>query len=164
MQIRKTTRADLPRIMEIYHGARVFMAEHGNPRQWGPTNWPPEALLISDICAGKSYVCLNDKQEVIGTFYYDFGNDIEPTYRSMEEGSWRDGSPFGVVHRLAGDHSERGIGAFCLNWAFTQSGHLKIDTHADNTVMQALLRKLGFKRAGIIHVVEDNDPRIAFIK
>ena len=24
----------------------------------------------------------------------------------------------GVVHRVAGDGSEKGIGAFCINWAF----------------------------------------------
>ena len=30
--------------------------------------------------------------------------------------------------------------------------------------MQELLKKLGFVRCGIIYVVEDNDPRIAFEK
>ena len=36
------------------------MAEHGNPNQWGPANWPPEALIHSDIEGGSSYVCIND--------------------------------------------------------------------------------------------------------
>lgn len=151
-------------MLEIYALARAFMAEHGNPRQWGATHWPPEALLQEDIHAGRSYVCLNAKGEVVGTFCYIHGEDIEPTYRKMEGGAWRDGSAFGVVHRLASDHSERGIGTFCLNWAFAESGHLKIDTHADNAVMRSLLLKLGFTPVGIIHVTEDNDPRIAFEK
>lgn len=30
--------------------------------------------------------------------------------------------------------------------------------------MQGLLKKLGFVQCGIIHVVEDNDPRIAYEK
>lgn len=162
MYIRKTTENDFQRVMEIYAYARQFMASHGNPNQWGPTCWPPEKLIHTDISLGKSYVCLNDQDLVIGTFFYDFGTDIEPTYREMAEGSWRDNTDFGVVHRIATDGSEKGIGTFCLNWAFEQCGHLKIDTHGDNHVMQSLLKKLGFEQRGIIYVVEDNDPRLAF--
>lgn len=36
-------------MMEIYGFARKYMAEHGNPDQWGPMNWPPEALIHNDI-------------------------------------------------------------------------------------------------------------------
>lgn len=38
MRIRYSAEADLWRIMEIYSFARKYMAEHGNPNQWGPTN------------------------------------------------------------------------------------------------------------------------------
>lgn len=41
---------------------------------------------------------------------------------------------------------------------------LRIDTHPDNQVMKRLLIKLGFTRCGIIHVAQDNIPRIAFEK
>lgn len=164
MKIRKTTEQDFERVMEIYARARAFMAAHGNPNQWGPTCWPPEALIHEDIAAGHGYVCVNDEEKVIGTFFYDFGTDIEPTYRKIEEGSWRDDSDFGVVHRIASDGSEKGIGAFCINWAFAQCGHLKIDTHGDNVVMQSLLTKLGFEKRGIIYVIEDNYPRFAYEK
>ena len=57
MKIRKTTLADLPRVMEIYALAREFMAANGNPTQWAERNWPPEDLIRSDIAAGDSYVC-----------------------------------------------------------------------------------------------------------
>ncbi|MBR5001606.1 MAG: GNAT family N-acetyltransferase [Firmicutes bacterium] len=163
MEIRHTTEQDFERVMEIYAYARKFMEETGNPNQWGPTNWPPEALIHEDIRVGKSYVCV-ENGKVIGTFYLNFGEDIEPTYRVIEEGSWKDDSPFGVVHRIAGDGSVPGIGTFCLNWAFEQCGHLKIDTHTDNVVMQNLLKKLDFEYRGIIHVVEDNYPRFAYEK
>ena len=163
MEIRHTTEADLPVIMRIYSLARSFMAEHGNPRQWGPTNWPPEELIRADIAAGSSYVCIHHGR-VIGTFFYRYGDDIEPTYRRMEGGAWLDGSPYGVVHRIASDGTVRGVGSFCLQWAFRQCGHLRIDTHGDNTVMQNLLRKNGFVRCGVIHVAQDNDPRVAFEK
>ena len=61
MEIRKSVVGDLERIMEIYAHARAFMAEHGNPRQWGPTCWPPEALIRKDIEERNSYVCLDEE-------------------------------------------------------------------------------------------------------
>ena len=164
MRIRHSAEQDLDRMMEIYSGARKFMAEHGNPHQWGPTNWPPEELIRKDIKNGNSYVCLNDAGNVIGTFYFIQGKDIEPTYREISEGTWLDDSPYGVVHRIASDGSERGIGTFCINWAFEQCGHLRIDTHGDNHTMQELLQNLGFVHCGTIHVEEDNYPRLAFEK
>lgn len=164
MRIRKTTENDLDRIIDIYSFARDFMAKNGNPNQWGPNNWPPIDLIKSDIKEGNSYVCVNDRDEVIGTFYYIYGKDIEPTYREITDGKWISDTAYGVVHRIAGDGSERGIGAFCLNWAYEQCGHLRIDTHEDNKVMRNLLKKLGFEYCGIIYVREDRDPRLAYEK
>ena len=163
-KIRKTTEADLPRVMEIYARARSFMAQMGNPNQWGPTNWPPEALIRQDIREGGSYVCVNGDDEVIGTFYFVQGKDIEPTYREIEDGAWIDDSPYGVVHRIASASSEKGVGRFCIDWAYARCGHLRIDTHTDNAVMQNLLTNLGFTKCGIIHVAEDAYPRFAYEK
>ena len=163
MYIRKTVESDLPRVLEIYARARAFMAETGNPRQWGPTRWPPEALLRQDIARGRSYVCV-DGGDVVGTFYFAAGPDIEPTYRDIAEGAWLEDGPYGVVHRIASDGSRRGVGRFCLDWALEKCGHLRIDTHPDNRVMQGLLEKLGFSKRGIIHVLEDDDPRYAYEK
>jgi len=163
MEIRKSTAADFDRIMEIYAYARRFMADHGNPRQWGATHWPPEALVRRDIERGQGYVCTCDGR-VVGAFFFDQGRDIEPTYRVIEDGAWLDAGPYGVIHRLAGDGSVKGIGAFCIEWAFRQCGHLRVDTHGDNKVMQNLLSKLGFTHCGTIYVEEDNDPRLAYEK
>lgn len=163
MEIRKSTEQDFPTIMEIYAYARSFMASHGNPNQWGPTNWPPPELVHQDIARGNSYVCLNN-QKIVGTFFFVQGQDIEPTYGQIEDGSWRDDTSYGVVHRLAGDGSVKGIGRFCLDWAYQQCGHLRIDTHSDNAVMQRLLDSLGFIRSGIIYVEEDDYPRLAYEK
>ena len=140
------------------------MAEHGNPNQWGPTNWPPEDLIREDIRTGHGYVCENEAGNVVGTFFYISGKDIEPTYREITDGKWLDDGPYGVVHRVASDGSEKGIGVYCLDWAFAQCGHLRIDTHGDNLVMQNLLGKLGFIHCGTIYVEEDEYPRMAFEK
>ena len=162
-EIRKTTAQDLGRVMEIYSLARDFMAMNGNPDQWGPTNWPPQELIENDIEKGCSYVCLYGKK-IVGTFFYNYGKDIESTYRIIEDGAWLDEGPYGVVHRIATDGSVKGVGTFCLMWAWAMSGHLRIDTHPDNMVMQTLLEKCGFRQRGIIHVEEDAFPRLAFEK
>lgn len=164
MQIRKATLNDLDKMLKIYTDARSFMAKHGNPRQWGAINWPPKEMLVDDIKKGDSYVCTDDEGCVIGTFYYIFGEDIEPTYRKITEGEWKDSSPYGVVHRIAADGKHSGVGTFCLNWAYTQCRHLRIDTHGDNYIMQNLLTKLGFTHCGTIYVEADNDPRLAYEK
>lgn len=163
MEIRKSTEPDFPHIMELYVRARQFMADHGNPKQWGATSWPPEALIHQDIANGNSYVCVCD-DTVVGTFFFLQGEDIEPTYRVIEDGVWSSNTPYGVVHRIAADGKTKGVGTFCLNWAFRQCGHLRIDTHGDNHVMQNLLAKLGFVHRGTIYVEEDNDPRLAYEK
>ena len=163
MEIRRSTEQDFDRMMAIYAHARAFMAAHGNPNQWGPTNWPPEELIHRDISSGNSYVCEHEGR-VVGTFYFIQGKDIEPTYARIVDGAWAYDSPYGVVHRIAADGSVRGVGAYCINWAFDQCGHMRIDTHNDNAVMQRLLEKLGFQRRGTIFVREDNDPRIAYEK
>ncbi len=164
MRIRKSEARDFEIMTRIYAHARQFMAENGNPNQWGPTKWPPEDLLLQDIREGSSYVCVDETDRVIGTFYFVQGRDVEPTYREITGGAWRDDSPYGVVHRIATDHSRHGIGAFCIRWAFEQCGHLRMDTHGDNIVMQHLLEKLGFVHCGTIFVHEDHDPRLAYEK
>ena len=164
MQIRKSTLQDVDRMMEIYARARAFMAANGNPNQWGPTCWPPRELIQQDIQKGLSHVCLNDQGRVIGTFFFTQGPDVEPTYREITDGAWLDDSPYGVIHRIASDGSEKGVGAFCIQWAYDRCGHLRMDTHGDNRVMQGLLTKLGFRHCGTIYVYEDRDPRMAYEK
>ena len=167
MHIRTAKPEDLNRIMDIYTNARAFMAANGNPKQWGATNWPPEALIRQDIAQEKCHVCCvteENNEYIAGVFYYDFGHDIDATYRTITDGAWLSDTPYGVVHRIASDGKTKGVGTFCINWALEQSGHLRIDTHGDNQVMQNLLSKLSFTKCGIIYVVEDNDPRFAYEK
>ena len=163
MNIRHTTEHDLEQIMEIYAYARRFMAEHGNPNQWGPTHWPPRELILSDIAANNSYVC-TEKDQIVGTFFFTQGEDIEPTYRIIEDGAWLDEGPYGVIHRVATAGTIKGVGSFCIRWAYEQCHHLRMDTHKDNYVMQNLLKKNGLALCGIIHVTEDPYPRLAYEK
>ena len=160
MVIRKTTAADIETIMAVYVHARAFMAEHGNPTQWGPRNWPPRELILSDIDQGKSYVCEQDGC-IAGTFFYDKGEDVEPTYRTIE-GSWSESRPYGVIHRIASAGTVKGFGKFCIEWALEKCPYLRIDTHQDNKVMRGLLEKCGFRYCGIIYVENGKSPRMAY--
>ena len=162
MEIRRASLLNLERIMDIYANARGFMAKNGNPHQWG-RSWPPEELVRSDIAKGICYVCVCGDR-IVGVFSLAVGEDVEPAYRHIEGGAWIDGGPYGVVHRLAGDGSVKGIGAFCLKWAMEKCGHLRIDTHEDNAVMRGLLDKLGFSPRGVIRVAQDGSQRIAYEK
>ena len=163
MTIRKTTLSDLPLVMEIYAHARSVMAKSGNRTQWGDV-WPPESLIRKDIEEGKSYVCEKDGT-IAAVFFYDYGKDIESSYAVIHNGTWMSEAPYGVVHRIATAEEGTGIGAACINWAYEKSGgHLRIDTHENNTVMRHVLESLGFSYCGMIDIVEDTDPRMAFEK
>lgn len=159
MEIRKTRPEELSRVMAIYASARAFMVATGNPDQWAD-GYPHEALIRSDIAAGKSYVCV-ENEEILAVFYYDTG--IDPTYVHIENGAWLNDEPYGVIHRIAVAVQGRGVVRFCFDWALERCGNLKIDTHEKNLPMQKALAKAGFTACGTIYI-ETGDPRIAYQK
>lgn len=155
-QIRKAQWEDLPRIEEIYANARKFMAETGNPNQWGNTT-PVTSLLEDDIRKGDLYV-MTYEDTIHGVFYFYIG--IDPTYGVIEDGQWRSDSPYGTIHRIAGDGSG-GVLATAVAFGKERIRHLRIDTHEDNKIMQRAIAKQGFQRSGIIHLA-NGSPRIAY--
>lgn len=159
MRIRNAEASDWERILEIYAGARQFMAAHENAGQWG-TGYPPEELLEEDMEAGKLYVC-EDGGTVAAVFY--FAAEEDPTYGVIEDGAWLSDAPYGVVHRIASGRVVKGAASFCLEWAFGQTGNIRIDTHENNIPMQNMLKKNGFCYCGRIYL-ENGEPRIAFQK
>ena len=50
-----------------------------------------------------------------------------------------------------------------LRWAFAHCSRLRIDTHADNRIMQRLLLDRGFCHCGTI-LLKDGSPRLAYFK
>ena len=156
LSIRKSTANDLPAILALYADARRFMAENGNPNQWGTVH-PPREQLERDIEQEKLYV-IADEYLIRGVFFFSLGED--PTYAKIFDGKWSSNQPYGTIHRIAGDGSG-GILREAVAFAKTQIGYIRIDTHADNIVMQNALNKHGFKQCGIIYV-EDGSPRIAY--
>ena len=152
--IRLATQADMTDILEIYAQARHFMAENGNPTQWG-RHHPAREVLEEDIVMRRLYV-VEDLERLCGVFMFMVGSD--PTYAYIE-GSWRSNAPYGVIHRIAGVGG--GVFAAALEYCSDIINHLRIDTHADNKPMQHVVEKAGFSKRGIIYVA-DGTPRIAY--
>ncbi len=159
MHIRNATAADLPALVSLYDQARRFMAEHGNPNQWGSA-YPPSCIIVNDIHTRHSYIC-EENGHLAAAFY--FSTEPDPTYAVIRKGEWLDQQPYGVVHRIASSGSVKGAATFCLNWAFAQCGNLRIDTHPDNFIMQNLLAKTGFQLCGVI-TLENGSQRLAYQK
>lgn len=155
--IRTATPADLPEILSVYAHARGFMAENGNPTQWG-TTYPAPDVLEEDIRLNRLYVDVQDRA-ICGVFMFAIWED--PAYGYIEDGAWQDPSPYGVIHRAASNGTVPGTLARCLDFCRGKISHLRIDTHADNFPMQHLLGKMDFTRCGIVYM-EDGSPRIAY--
>lgn len=158
--IMRASLSDLDRLMEIFETARRFMVLTGNANQW-INGYPQRELIIREIEAGHCHVCRDETGRIVGTFCFIKGPD--PTYTYIEDGKWIDDEPYYVVHRLASAGNVKGIFDACLGWCFGISPNIRVDTHADNKVMQHLLLSRGFSRCGIIYVA-NGTARIAFQK
>lgn len=169
--IRLAEMADFPQILAVYQKAREFMKENGNPSQWGDT-FPREEVLRNDIEEKKHLYVITrgekDAEMIAGVFALIIGPD--PTYAVIEPcagdppentGFWLDESLYGTIHRLASGGREHGIFAEAIAYSRRQIAHLRIDTHADNLIMQRLIARAGFSRRGIIYT-DDGSPRIAY--
>ena len=145
--IEKAQHQDLERILEIYEGARQFMRENGNPNQWKNVH-PPKKSLIENIEEQKLYV-LKEEDQIHGVFFFDKGPD--PTYDYIE-GKWLNEDEYYVIHRIASSGQVRGVLKKCFEYCLHFTNNIRIDTHADNKIMQGALEKLGFVHCGIIYV------------
>ena len=157
LEILSAKESDMPEILPIYAYARKFMKETGNPNQWKDTT-PKEEVLRKDIAAGNLYV-IRDAHGIHAVFAFIIGED--PTYTRIDQGSWQSDSPYGTIHRLAGDGTQKGLFGMVVKYCLEKIPHLRVDTHEDNKVMQHLILKNGFERRGIIYIA-DGTPRIAY--
>ena len=97
---------------------------------------------------------------------------------------WLDDTlPYATIHRLASTRDSRGVAQACFSWAWEQCRRLgsapgqsprpgakaplqytlRVDTHADNHIMQHGIQKAGFTYCGIIYLA-DGSPRLAYQK
>ena len=116
---------------------------------------------MSDIAWAASYLVIDDEsQQAVATFAFIPGPD--PTYAQIYDGQWIDDeAPYYVIHRIAALTTARGVMQTVLDYAFTQTDNIRIDTHRDNVIMRHLMLKYGFTYCGIIYLA-NGDERLAF--
>lgn len=162
MQIRTATAADLDDLARIYAAARRFMAENGNPTQWGDGR--PTAAEIAETVEQSACLVGVDEHDV-PHFAFSLYSEADPTYATIE-GAWPNDAPYLTIHRVASDGVLHGVFAAIVAFAreraaATDVANVRVDTHEDNKPMQHLIAKAGFAYCGVIHLA-DGDPRLAY--
>ncbi len=159
MIFRKTTTADINRLIDIFNGARETMHAQGID-QW-TDGYPARADIEADIADGVSYVLCGDDDMPLATCAVILTG--EPTYTVIENGQWLsvssddENASYVAVHRVATDKTIRGKGLASRMLAEAailgkRAGKtaLRIDTHKDNRPMQGMLARNGLIYCGVI--------------
>ena len=150
---------DMDTILWLFSEAREIMRADGNTEQWkGP--YPGEEQVRDDLERGVGRVVLHGDEVVA---YFAIIPSPEPTYARIV-GEWLDDVlPYVVIHRIASSRASRGVFKEIIEYASTQCGNIRIDTHRDNRIMQHVITKAGFKYCGIIYLA-DGAERLAYQK
>ena len=154
---RKSTLSDIPCMLALADEARRIMRTSGNMNQW-INGYPSAEVFVGDIEQGNSYLMCQDGT-VVATFAFLPGP--EPTYARIYEGQWMNDRPYYVIHRIASTAASHGVLEAILNYCFTITPNIRIDTHRDNVIMRHLLSRLGFTYCGIIYLA-DGAERLAY--
>lgn len=159
MIIKLAQKSQIQEILAVYDKAKSFMRQNGNNLQW-INGYPSYDNVLDDINNNNLYIILNDK-EIVGVFAFIIGDD--PSYGYID-GKWLNNDKYGTIHRIASNFKVKGILEYAIQFCFSKINNLRIDTHAVNYPMQNAILKNGFTKCGIIYLVNDNTPRIAYQK
>ena len=139
---------------ELIEQGRAFQREQGFV-QWTEA-YPQRSHIQADIEAGRGYVLKNEEGAVAGYICIDF--DGEPAYENIK-GAWSLDEPCGVLHRMAVSGKFRGCGLGALLLAECERvcrqkgvGYIRADTSIENTRMQHVFEKSGYKRRGFVEL------------
>ena len=139
--IRHATQADIAGIMKVMDAAKQTMRASGNLHQW-VDGYPSEEIITSDMERGGSFVM---EEEGCVVAYFAFLASPEPTYAKIYDGRWVDDEqPYHVIHRIASYPDVHHVFRDIKEYAFSQDGNIRIDTHRDNQIMQHVIGKYGF--------------------
>ena len=147
-------------LLHLADRARHIMRASGNRLQW-TGGYPTREILARDVELGFSRLMLHQGQPA-ASFAFIPGPD--PTYDYIEDGHWLDErQPYHVIHRIASSGEHKGVIAAMMAFAARHGHNVRIDTHADNAIMQHLLARHGFTRCGVIYLA-NGEPRLAYQK
>ncbi len=154
--VRPVSAEVLEEILPVYAYAREQMKRTGNPNQWGDDK-PTAAELLREIRRGTLFR-MDENGVLLGVFAFILGED--PTYRVID-GAWLSDAPYGTIHKVAKAPGARDFLTKVVDWCSRVCRNLRIDTHADNAVMQKAILKNGFTYCGVIYLA-DGSPRRAY--
>ena len=156
MKIRHAEERDFNEIEKIYTDARNYMAEHGNPTQWGPF-YPDRDVILDDIQRACLYVIVKDEQ-IKGVFAGIPGEN--PAYRALK-GEWLSTAPYCTLSRIAGSKNSSGILQAATDYLLQEYSSVRTDTHINNKKMIEACLRCGYTQVGeIIGLI--GKPRPAF--
>lgn len=173
LTIRPARPDEVGRLMEVYADGRHALAALGID-QW-QTGQPTRETVEADVARGETFVAV-DADGIGGAAMIGAGG--EPNYDAID-GVWLIESPssnpdYLVVHRIAtaADHARRGMAKALFAFAERRARDLgrrsvRVDTHAGNVRMRALVGKLGYTECGVILLApgaESTRERVAFEK
>ncbi|MFD1432985.1 GNAT family N-acetyltransferase [Lacticaseibacillus yichunensis] len=155
---------DIPAIMGIISDARAFLHEQGI-NQWQGT-YPDQAAVEQDIAAGTNRVLVS-AGVVLGTASLIEGPD--PFYKRIDGDGWLGEDPYMMIHRFAvssqirGQHLSKFLMSNLISMAYAKGYRdLRIDTHAQNTIMQHVITSNGYQFRGIVYLDEPVPERNAY--
>lgn len=162
--VRKGTAADLPAIMSIIDDARAFLHAQGI-NQWQGT-YPDEAAVKADIEKGTNRLLMVD-DAVAGNASLLAGPD--PFYGKIDGAGWSGNAPYMMIHRFAvsakirGQHLSKFFMSNLISEAYGRGYRdLRIDTHAQNLIMQHVITGNGFTYRGVVYLDEPVPERNAY--
>lgn len=149
---------DIDEVMEVIEDARVLLKEEGNG-QW-QFGYPDRSDLLKDI-ENKQLYALKDKDRIVAICAL---TGYEEDYMHLYEGSWKTNYDYMVMHRVAVRASHRGKGYGKLLFdvfeevAKEKGIHsLRIDTHANNSLLIHLFELKGFEYCGKAILIPNKD-------
>lgn len=157
MRIRNAKPEDFTAIEKFYAIAKEKMIKTGNLTQW-KEGYPSRKNIEEDF--KKNALFILEDYYPFGVFTFIIGE--EPTYKKIQ-GAWLNDEEYGTLHRIASSGVHKGIFSETVKFCERIICNIRIDTHADNKIMQHLIEKSGFKQCGII-TVADGTERFAYQK
>ncbi|WP_461214959.1 GNAT family N-acetyltransferase [Lacticaseibacillus sp. GG6-2] len=162
--VRPGTTADIPAIMAIIASARAFLGAQ-RINQWQGT-YPDQPAVEQDIADETNRVLVVDGR-VAGTASLLDGPD--PFYKRIDGDGWQGSKPYMMIHRFALDGHYRGqqLSRFFMSNLTSEAyalGYrdLRIDTHAQNQIMQHVIAAAGYQFRGIVYLDEPVPERNAY--
>ncbi|WP_225046783.1 GNAT family N-acetyltransferase [Lacticaseibacillus kribbianus] len=161
---RQGTAADIPAIMGIISDARAFLKAQGI-NQWQGT-YPDQPAVEADIAQATNRVLVMDGT-VVGTASLIVGPD--PFYKRIDGDGWVGTADYMMIHRFAASAKVRGqrlsklFMTSLLSEAYRRGFRdVRIDTHAQNQIMQHVILGNGFQFRGIVYLDEPVPERNAY--